>query len=212
MSKTAKTRRMEAAREERSRKRAKNRRRKTGAAKTVPDKEKCAKSGRAAKEFGGAVGVRGSGQESGTGNGQGGDMSQRVQVGGAVSVTDPKLFLLGCLKTRVVTFAFGMQLIGALKTRTTSVNGEPVVIWDRLVFCAASVFLAIVPVFVVTGTGVEFRVPKRTTKLLAQVPLTIGCFPSLWMARPASQMGLPEGSFSGSLVLLLFSGITASPW
>ncbi|EJX03138.1 hypothetical protein EVA_08756 [gut metagenome] len=36
-------------------------------------------------------------------------------------------------------------------------------------------------------------------------------FPSLCIAMPASQMGLPTGSFLGSFVPRLFKGITASP-
>ena len=74
----------------------------------------------------------------------------------------------GRLKSRVIAFAFGAQRIGALEMRAFPVNGAPVVIWDRLVFCAASVFLAIVPVFVVAvaGTFAVSGLAKGTAKLL----------------------------------------------
>ncbi len=80
--------------------------------------------------------MTGTGEDGGAGNGQGGDMSQRIQVGGAGGVTDPKALLPGRLKTRVVALAFGAQRIGALEMRAFPVNGEPIVIWDRLVFWA----------------------------------------------------------------------------
>ena len=128
----------------------------------MPDKEYRGRSGSPAKGFGGAAGVTGTGEDGGAGNGQGGDMSQRIQVGGAGGVTDPKALLPGRLKTRVVALAFGAQRIGALEMRAFPVNGEPIVIWDRLVFCAASVFLAIVPVFVVGGTFAVSGLAKGT--------------------------------------------------
>ena len=59
--------------------------------------------------------MTGTGEDGGAGNGQGGDMSQRIQVGGAGGVTDPKALLPGRLKTRVVALAFGAQRIGALE-------------------------------------------------------------------------------------------------
>lgn len=111
--------------------------------------------------------MTGTGEDGGAGNAQGGDMSQRIQVGGAGGVTDPKALLPGRLKTRVVALAFGAQRIGALEMRAFPVNGEPIVIWDRLVFCAASVFLAIVPVFVVGGTFAVSGLAKGTAKLLS---------------------------------------------
>ena len=61
--------------------------------------------------------MTGTGEDGGAGNGQGGDMSQRIQVGGAGGVTDPKALLPGRLKTRVVALAFGAQRIGALEMR-----------------------------------------------------------------------------------------------
>ena len=78
--------RRSAAKEETGRSRAKNRRTKTDTAKTVPDKEYRGRSSSPAKGFGGAVGVTGPGEDGGAGNGQGGDMSQRIQVGGAGGV------------------------------------------------------------------------------------------------------------------------------
>lgn len=79
----------------------------------------------------------------------------------------------------------------------------PIVGKNGLVFRATSVFLAVVPVFVVTRAAAGFGLPKGTAKLLAQAPITIGVVPSLRMARHTSQMGLPTRSFFGSFVLHL---------
>ena len=94
-------------------------------------------------------------------------MSKRIQVGGAAGVTDPKALLIGSLKARMVAFTFGTQSISVFELRALPVNGKPVAIGDRFVFGAASVFLAVVPVFVVTGAGAGFGLAERTAKLLA---------------------------------------------
>lgn len=47
---------------------------------------------------------------------------------------------------------------------------------DCLVFYTALVFLAVVPVFVVTGATAGFGLPEGTAKLLAQTSIAIGCF------------------------------------
>ena len=94
-------------------------------------------------------------------------MSQGVQIGGAACVPNPETFLAGSLKAGVVTFTFGAQSISPLETGAFPVNGKPVGIRDGFVFGTASVFLAIVPVFVVTGAATGFGLAERTAKLLA---------------------------------------------
>ncbi len=65
--------------------------------------------------------------------------------------------------------------ISTLETRAFPVNGKPVVGGYRLVLCAAPVFLAIVPVFMVAGAGIGFGLAERAAKLLAQTLVAIGC-------------------------------------
>ena len=132
------------------------------------------KSNRPAKGFGGAEGVTGTAADSGKSHSQCGDVCQRVQVGSTVCVTNPKTFLAGSLEAGVVTFAFGAQGIRAFEVGAVPVNGKSVGIWDSFVFGAASVFLAIVPVFVVTGAAVGFGLAERTTELLARTAMAIG--------------------------------------
>lgn len=92
-------------------------------------------------------------------------------------------------------FALGSQGVSSLEIETTAVNGKPIVCGDSLVFGAAPVFLPIVPVLVAARTSAGFGLAEGTAEFLACASV-IGCFPSLRMARPASQMGLPASSFS----------------
>lgn len=68
-----------------------------------------ARSGRPPELFGRAVGVR-AGQDGGPGNGQSGDMSEGIEVGGAVAVADPKALLPGSFKTGIISFTFRSSL------------------------------------------------------------------------------------------------------
>ena len=53
--------------------------------------------------------------DSGKSDSQGRNVSQSVQIGGAVCVTNLETFLAGSLKTGVVAFTFGTQSISALE-------------------------------------------------------------------------------------------------
>lgn len=97
--------------------------------------------------------MRRRGPDSGAGHGQGRDVSQGIQVGDAAGVTNPKAFLAGSLKARIVAFTFGTQGISTLKLRTSPVNGKTIVRGDRFVFGATPVLPAVVPIFVVTGAA-----------------------------------------------------------
>ncbi len=97
--------------------------------------------------------MTGTALDGGKGYGQGGDVGQRVKIGGAFAITDPKTFLPGSLKAGVVTFAFRAQSISSLESGAFPVNGESVVGRERFVFGTAPVFLAVVPIFVVTGAA-----------------------------------------------------------
>ena len=114
-------------------------------------------------------------QDSGKSHRQSRDVSQGVQIGGAVGVTDPEAFLAGSLKAGVVTFTFRAQGISAIEAGGSPVNGKSVSIRNGTVFGASSVFPAVVPVFMVTGTTTGFGLAERAAKFLAQAAMTIGC-------------------------------------
>ncbi len=50
--------------------------------------------------------MTGTALDGGKGHGQGGDVGQGIQIGGAFTVTNPKAFLPGSLKAGVVAFTF----------------------------------------------------------------------------------------------------------
>ena len=89
-------------------------------------------------------------QNGGQRNSQGRDMSQRIEVCRAVSIAHPQPFLTCGFEARIVTLTLRTQGIDTLKTQAFPVNGKPVIVWNGLVFRAAPVFLAVIPVFVVT--------------------------------------------------------------
>ena len=92
-------------------------------------------------------------QNGGQRNSQGRDMSQRIEVCRAVSIAHPQPFLTCGFEARIVTLTLRTQGIDTLKTQAFPVNGKPVIVWNGLVFCAAPVFLAVVPVLVVAGAS-----------------------------------------------------------
>ncbi len=141
--------------------------------------------------------MTGTALDSGKGHDEGGDVCQRVQIGSAVSVTHPKPFLSGSLKAGVVAFTFRAQGISPLELGAFPVNGESVVIGNRLVFCAAPVFLAVVPVFVVTGAAAGFGLPEGAAELLAQASVAIGCLAILVHGKARVANRIAGREFSG---------------
>ncbi len=111
--------------------------------------------------------MTGTAPDGGKGYSQSGDVGQSVQIGGAFAIPNPKALLPGSLKAGVVAFTFRAQGISPLEKGAVPVNGKSVVIGDRLVFGTAPVFLAVVPVFVVTGTDTGFGLPEGTAEFLA---------------------------------------------
>ena len=90
-------------------------------------------------------------QNGGQRNSQGRDVGQRIEVCRAVSATHPQPFLTCGFETGIVTLTLCTQGIDTLKTQAFPVNGKPVIVWNGLVFRAAQVFLAVVPVLVLQG-------------------------------------------------------------
>ena len=89
-------------------------------------------------------------QNGGQRNSQGRDMSQRIEVRRACAVTHPQPFLTCGFEARIVALTFRPQGVSSFKVETAAVNGKSVVIGNGFIFRAAPVFLAVVPVFVVT--------------------------------------------------------------
>lgn len=90
--------------------------------------------------------------ESGISNGKQSNMSNGIEIFCSIFTVNPKPLLTGLLETSIVSFNFGSERINFLKRNTLTVNGKSIIIGNGNVFCAAFVLLAIVPVFMITGT------------------------------------------------------------
>ena len=92
-------------------------------------------------------------QNGGQRNRQGGDMSQCVEICRTCAVTHPQSFLTCGFEAGIVALALRPQGVSPLKTQAFPVNGKSVVCWNGLIFRAAPVLLAVIPVFVVAGAN-----------------------------------------------------------
>ena len=122
-------------------------------------------------------------QNGGQRNGQGRDMSQRVEVCRAVSVTHPQAFLTCGFETGIVTLALCTQGVCSLETEAATVNGKSVVIGNGLIFRAAPVLLAVVPILVVTRANTGLGLAERAAVFLAGTPI-VGGFAVLVHRQP----------------------------
>ena len=142
--------------------------------------------------------MMGSESDGGASHSQSGDVSERIQVGGAAGVTDPKALLTGSLKARIVALTFGTQGISPFKLRRFPVNGKTIIGRECFVFGAAPVLLAVVPVFVVTGAAARLGKPEGTAELLADSSVVKG-FPVLVHGQP----GRADQTVGGGLIRVL---------
>ena len=110
-------------------------------------------------------------------------MGQRIEVCRACAVTHPQPFLTCGFETGIVSFALCTQGIDTLNTQAFPVNGKSVIVWNGLVFRAASVFLAVVPVFVVTRANTGLGLAERAAVFLAGTPI-VGGFAVLVHSQP----------------------------
>ena len=101
-------------------------------------------------------------------------MGQCVEVCRAGAVAHPQPFLSRRLKAGIVTLTLCTQGIDTLKTQAFPVNGKSVVCWNGLILGAASVLLAVVPVFVVTGANTGFGLAEGAAIFLPDTPSAIG--------------------------------------
>ena len=93
-------------------------------------------------------------------------MGQRIEVCRTVSVAHPQSFLTCGFKAGIVSFALCAQGIDTLKTQAFPVNGKSIVCWNGLISGAASVLLAVVPVFVVTRANTGFGLAEWAAEFL----------------------------------------------
>ena len=105
-------------------------------------------------------------QNGGQRNSQGRDVGQRIEVCRAVSATHPQPFLTCGFETGIVTLTLRPQGVSPLEIETAAVNGKSIIVWNGLVFRAAQVFLAVVPVLVVAGTFAGFGLTERAAVFL----------------------------------------------
>ena len=122
-------------------------------------------------------------QNGGQRNSQGRDMSQRIEVCRAGSIAHPQPFLTCGFEAGIVTLTLCTQGIDTLKTQAFPVNGKSVIVWNGLVFRAAPVFLAVVPVFVVTRANTGLGLAERAAVFLAGTPI-VGGFAVLVHGEP----------------------------
>ena len=101
-------------------------------------------------------------------------MSQRIEVRRAGFIAHPQPFLTCGFETRIVTLALCTQGVCSLETEAATVNGKSVIVWNGLIFRAAPVFLAVVPVFVVAGANAGLGLAERAAVFLAGTPIVGG--------------------------------------
>ena len=113
-------------------------------------------------------------QNGGQRNRQGGDVGQCIEVCRACAVAHPQSFLTCGFEVGIVALTLRPQGLSPFKIETAAVNGKPVIVWNGLVFRAAPVFLAVVPVFVVTRANTGLGLTERTAVFLAGTPIVGG--------------------------------------
>ena len=101
-------------------------------------------------------------------------MSQCVEVRRACAVAHPQPFLTCGFEAGIVTLTLRPQGVSPFKIEATAVNGKSVIVWNGLIFRAAPVFLAVVPVFVVAGANTGLGLAERAAVFLAGTPIVGG--------------------------------------
>ena len=105
-------------------------------------------------------------QNGGQRNSQGRDVDQRIEVCRTCAVAHPQPFLTCGFEAGIVTLTLCTQGVCPLETEAATVNGKSVVIGNGFIFRAASVFLAVVPVFVVAGANTGLGLAERAAEFL----------------------------------------------
>ena len=122
-------------------------------------------------------------QNGGQCNRQGGDVGQCVEVCRAGAVAHPQAFLTCGFEAGIVALALCTQGVYPLETEAATVNGKSVVIGNGLIFRAAPVLLAVVPILVVTRANTGLGLAERAAVFLAGTPI-VGGFAILVHSQP----------------------------
>ena len=122
-------------------------------------------------------------QNGGQRNSQSGDMGQRIEVRHACAVTRPQPFLTCGFEVGIVTLTLRPQGVSPFKIETAAVNGKPVIVWNDLVFRAAPVLLAVVPILVAARANTSLRLAERAAVFLPGTPI-VGRFAVLVHGEP----------------------------
>ena len=101
-------------------------------------------------------------------------MGQRVEVRRACAVAHPQPFLTCGFEAGIITLTLCPQGVSPFEIEAAAVNGKSVVIGNGFIFRAATVFLAVVPVFVVAGANTGFGLAEGAAVFLPNPPSAIG--------------------------------------
>ena len=93
-------------------------------------------------------------------------MGQCVEVCRACAVAHPQPFLTCGFEAGIVTLTLCTQGVCPLEIEAAAVNGKSVVCWNGLILGAAPVFLAVIPVFVVTRANAGFGLTEWAAEFL----------------------------------------------
>ena len=137
-------------------------------------------------------------------------MGQCIEVRRACAVAHPQPFLTCGFEAGIVTLTLCPQGVSPFEIEAAAVNGKPVIVWNGLVFRAAPVFLAVIPVLWSQGQISRLDWRKGQQNFWRVRPLSV-VLPSLCMASPAAQTGLPAESAFEAFVPRGLRGIKASP-
>ena len=101
-------------------------------------------------------------------------MGQRIEVCRTCAVAHPQPFLTCGFEAGIVTLTLRPQGVSPFKIETAAVNGKPVVIGNGLVFRAAPVLLAVVPILVAARANTSLRLAEGAAVFLAGTPIVGG--------------------------------------
>ena len=142
-------------------------------------------------------------------NSQSGDMGQCIEVRHACAVTHPQPFLTCGFETGIVTLTLRPQGVSPFKIETAAVNGKSVIVWNGLVFRAAPVLLAVVPILVAARANTSLRLAERAAVFLPGTPI-VGRFAVLVHSQSSiTDQVTCRKSFA--LGIAFFEGVKASP-
>ena len=111
-------------------------------------------------------------------------MGQRIEVRRACTVTHPQPFLTCGFEAGIVSFTLCPQGVSPFKVETAAVNGKPVVIGNGLIFRAAPVLLAVVPILVAARANTGFGLAEGTAEFLANPSSAISGLAILVHSQP----------------------------